>query len=191
MKEKASLTNPSAHRLYQVPKSAPASTPATRAPTSTTESSANHSAQPQDLSSSSSSLLPIIISQRDRFRTRNAELEEELRKQFQVITSLRTEVKSLQGDNLSLYEKVRYLQSYGGSSSSSRPIAIAAAARDAYPPQNGGESSRHTKVPIDLASGGGGEDKYREKYEQSVHPFEAFRGRVSMPSSYRGTIDID
>ncbi|KAH9009607.1 CASP C terminal-domain-containing protein [Lactarius hengduanensis] len=58
------------------------------------------------------SILPIVTSQRDRFRQRNAELEEELRKQFQVISELRAEIRSLQSDNLKLYEKVRYMQSY-------------------------------------------------------------------------------
>ncbi|KAJ8522451.1 hypothetical protein ONZ45_g966 [Pleurotus djamor] len=36
----------------------------------------------------------------------------ELRKQFQVISELRSEIKNLQTDNLKLYEKVRYMQSY-------------------------------------------------------------------------------
>ena len=39
------------------------------------------------------SILPIITSQRDRFRQRNAELEEELRKQFNIISELRAEVR--------------------------------------------------------------------------------------------------
>ncbi|TFY67935.1 hypothetical protein EVJ58_g1340 [Rhodofomes roseus] len=63
-------------------------------------------------SSADTSILPIVTSQRDRFRQRNAELEEELRKQFNIISELRNEVKSLQADNLKLYEKVRYMQSY-------------------------------------------------------------------------------
>ena len=37
---------------------------------------------------------------------------QELRKQFNIISDLRAEVKSLQTDNLKLYEKVRYMQSY-------------------------------------------------------------------------------
>ncbi|EGO25245.1 hypothetical protein SERLADRAFT_386862, partial [Serpula lacrymans var. lacrymans S7.9] len=46
-------------------------------------------------SSADTSILPIVTSQRDRFRQRNAELEDELRKQFQVISELRAEIKSL------------------------------------------------------------------------------------------------
>ncbi|PWN22515.1 hypothetical protein BCV69DRAFT_281500 [Microstroma glucosiphilum] len=136
------------------------------------------------------SLLPIILSQRDRFRSRNAELEEELRRHFESITSLRNEVKSLQADNLGLYEKVRYLQSWSGGATGAAGgsgRAAIAAAREAYPPVagsgNGGASSsatgerRHTKVPMNIASGSGGEDRWRSKYEESMNPFEAFRGR--------------
>lgn len=120
-----------------------------------------------------SSILPIVTSQRDRFRSRNAELEEELRKQFETISELRTEIKTLQSDNLGLYEKVRYLQSYGpagarrtGSGGDSViQIGVGAAGRTdasgAYPPPRMG----------------GSDDKYRAKYEESMNPFEAFRGR--------------
>lgn len=58
------------------------------------------------------SILPIITSQRDRFRQRNAELEDEMRKQFETISDLRGEVQSLQKENLQLYEKARYMQTY-------------------------------------------------------------------------------
>ncbi|KAG1849820.1 CASP C terminal-domain-containing protein [Suillus tomentosus] len=60
-------------------------------------------------SSADTSILPIVTSQRDRFRQRNAELEEELRKHYHTILELHTEIKSLQSDNLKLYEKVHYL----------------------------------------------------------------------------------
>ncbi|KLO05744.1 hypothetical protein SCHPADRAFT_1002727 [Schizopora paradoxa] len=103
-------------------------------------------------SSVDTSILPIVTSQRDRFRLRNAELEEELRKQFQIISDLRSEAKSLQVDNLKLYEKVRYMQSYREESSSS---ALSAARQD------------------DL-------NKYHARYEESMNPFEAFRGREAV-----------
>ena len=117
-----------------------------------------------------SSILPIVTSQRDRFRTRNAELEEELRKQFETISELRNEIKTLQADNLALYEKVRYLQSYGPSGKSG-----GVGARGEAVVHIGGASTRTD------ASGAyppaAGADKYRAKYEESMNPFEAFRGR--------------
>lgn len=125
---------------------------------------------PSSASGASTSILPIITSQRDRFRARNAELEEELRKQFATITELRTEVKTLQNDNLALYEKVRYLQAYHATSSQS----------SAYRGPGGGSQIASVSARNDTTyppSTRLGEDKYREKYEASMNPFEQFRGR--------------
>ncbi|KAF8628917.1 hypothetical protein AX15_003695 [Amanita polypyramis BW_CC] len=110
-------------------------------------------------STADTSILPIVTSQRDRFRQRNAELEDELRKQFQVISDLRAEMKSLQADNLKLYEKVRYMQSYREEAGSRPPISQL----DPLPAPSPGRSD-------DMS-------KYQTRYEQSMNPFEAFRGR--------------
>ncbi|KAG5648583.1 hypothetical protein DXG03_003194 [Asterophora parasitica] len=118
-------------------------------------------------SSADTSILPIVTSQRDRFRARNAELEDELRKQFQIISELRTEIKSLQSDNLKLYEKVRYMQSYR-EEAGARPV-----------------TSQLDPLPVPSGSGSGygrgddGMSKYQTRYEEAMNPFEAFRGRVS------------
>ncbi|CAO1621987.1 unnamed protein product [Jaminaea pallidilutea] len=139
-------------------------------PPSTKQESAASTATSSN-NSTNSSLLPIVLSQRDRFRTRNAELEEELRKQFEVISTLRNDVKGLQSDNLSLYEKVRYLQSYGSRNGGGGDFG------------NGSEDQRHhTRVPMNIATGSAtaassGEDRWKTRYEQSMNPFEAFRGR--------------
>lgn len=57
-------------------------------------------------------ILPIITSQRDRFRQRNAELEEELRRQGDVVEDLRGEVSTLRADNLKLYERLKFVHVY-------------------------------------------------------------------------------
>ena len=62
------------------------------------------------LQSDMKDLIPIVTGQRDRFRARNAELENSLRTQNHAMTELRSEIKRLQADNVSMYEKVRYLQ---------------------------------------------------------------------------------
>ncbi|KAK2464237.1 hypothetical protein APHAL10511_003694 [Amanita phalloides] len=110
-------------------------------------------------SAADTSILPIVTSQRDRFRQRNAELEDELRKQFQVISDLRTEIKSLQADNLKLYEKVRYMQSYRDEAGSRPP------------------TSQLDPLPVPSPSRADDMSKYHARYEQSMNPFEAFRGR--------------
>ncbi|EIW82884.1 hypothetical protein CONPUDRAFT_71560 [Coniophora puteana RWD-64-598 SS2] len=114
-------------------------------------------------SAADTSILPIVTSQRDRFRQRNAELEEELRKQFSIISELRTDIKSLQGDNLKLYEKVRYMQSYRDDSTTQ------------LDPLGGSSSSTGGRA----SSSRNGDDmgKWRARYEESMNPFEAFRGR--------------
>ncbi|GAA5988242.1 hypothetical protein JCM10908_002127 [Rhodotorula pacifica] len=113
-------------------------------------------AQPQPFQSSAeTSILPIITSQRDRFRQRNSELEEELRRQFNTISELRNEIKTLQADNLKLYEKVRYLQSY-------RDENFAAKQQSGF--------SNVVRGDEELI-------RYQNKYEESMNPFEAFRGR--------------
>lgn len=104
-------------------------------------------------------LLPIITGQRDRFRSRNAQLEESMRQQNQVISELRTEVKRLQTDNVSMYEKVRYLQGYSQHQRT--------------------DSTYPTYKPVEA------EEAYRVTYEASIHPFEAFRGRVCEPVFFR------
>ena len=142
-------------------------------------------------SSSDTSILPIVTNQRDRFRARNAELEEvrfrkynisllllmttpvihlqELRKQFQTVSDLRTDVRSLQQDNLKLYEKVRYMQSYREESSAG---------------PSGSVQGPSNATPLGAASGGANAradevgSRYKSMYEERMNPFEAFRGRV-------------
>ena len=60
----------------------------------------------------SSSLLPIIQAQRERYKKRNDELEVQHSNQLQQISVLQCEVKDLQADNVKLYEKIRFLQGY-------------------------------------------------------------------------------
>jgi homeobox protein cut-like len=66
-----------------------------------------------------SGILPMVTAQRDRFKKRNAELEAELQKTYQNVSSLRSEVAALQKDNLDLYEKTRYVSSYNRNPTSS------------------------------------------------------------------------
>lgn len=62
--------------------------------------------------SDESSILPIITKQRDRFREKNNELEEELRKLQNKVNDLKRQVNALKHDNEELYERGRYLASF-------------------------------------------------------------------------------
>ncbi|XP_034525851.1 protein CASP isoform X5 [Ailuropoda melanoleuca] len=65
------------------------------------------------------SLLSIISSQRERFRARNQELEAENRLAQHTIQALQSELDSLRADNIKLFEKIKFLQSYPGRSGGS------------------------------------------------------------------------
>ena len=67
-------------------------------------------------SSTESSLLPIVEAQRERLRLRNEELESLSLSQQHQLTTLTSQVESLQQDNVKLYEKIRFLQSCGATS---------------------------------------------------------------------------
>ncbi|XP_075052839.1 protein CASP isoform X6 [Mixophyes fleayi] len=60
------------------------------------------------------SLLSIISSQRERFRARNQELEGENRMMHHTMRALQSELDTLRADNIKLYEKIKFLQSYPG-----------------------------------------------------------------------------
>ncbi|XP_076210956.1 protein CASP isoform X5 [Aptenodytes patagonicus] len=60
------------------------------------------------------SLLSIISSQRERFRARNQELEGENRMMQHTVHALQSELDNLRADNIKLYEKIKFLQSYPG-----------------------------------------------------------------------------
>ncbi|XP_042153634.1 protein CASP-like isoform X4 [Oncorhynchus tshawytscha] len=60
------------------------------------------------------SLLSFISSQRERFHSHNQELEAESRSMQVTMQALQSELDSLHADNINLYEKIKFLQSYPG-----------------------------------------------------------------------------
>ena len=95
------------------------------------------------------SLLSIVTSQRERFKQRNIELEsvsqiallkrkqqnfykclvfivlpQENQQQKQSINVLQREMDTLRGDNVKLYEKIRFLQTYQGNVSYCYPMLL-------------------------------------------------------------------
>jgi homeobox protein cut-like len=119
-----------------------------------------------------SGMLPMITAQRDRYKNKNADLELQLQKSHSTIQSLRSEISSLQKDNLNLYEKTRYVSTYARGS---HATASSASAYSATAPA-------HTAIAIDdgvESSGGGLDQRYRPAYEANISPFAAFRSRES------------
>lgn len=115
-----------------------------------------------------SGILPMVTAQRDRFKKKIGELEQELQKQYQTVSTLRSEVSSLQKDNLNLYEKTRYVSTYN---------------RGAQPTTSGsayGSNPNPSTIQVSSdTSSGLSLDRYRSTYESNISPFAAFRGRES------------
>lgn len=100
-----------------------------------------------ELSGNQSTLLPIVTKQRDRFRSRNMDLEKQLRQGNSEKGKLKLEISKLKGDNRKLYERIRYLQSYNNNNA---PV-------------------NQSTEGIDV------ESQYSRVYDESLHPMANFR----------------
>jgi homeobox protein cut-like len=115
-----------------------------------------------------SGILPMITAQRDRFKKRNTQLENELSESHRTVSSLRQEIASLQKDNLNLYEKTRYVSTYNRAG----PTSSSASSYATNPNPSTVQMSSTTSSGLAL-------DRYRSAYESNISPFAAFRGRES------------
>lgn len=107
------------------------------------------------------SMLDIVAGQRDRFRARTMELEEDNRKLMERIEKLTSDLDSLKSDNVRLYEKIRFVQSYRQSSGS---VGSASISVEVAPP--------------DVDDGNGSFlGKYRSMYEDMMNPYTIFNRR--------------
>lgn len=113
-----------------------------------------------------SGILPMVTAQRDRFKKRNSELEKELSKTYETVTSLRSEIASLQKDNLNLYERSRYVSTFYRAPSTSA---------SAYAP-----SPNPSTIEMGETSTQSPNERYKAAYESHISPFAAFRGLESM-----------
>lgn len=115
-----------------------------------------------------SGILPMITAQRDRFKKRNSELENELSESHRTVSSLRQEISALQKDNLNLYEKTRYISTYNRG-----PTASSASSYTTNP------NPSTVQISSSSTSSGHALNRYRSAYESNISPFAAFRGRES------------
>ncbi|KAI9258575.1 CASP C terminal-domain-containing protein [Helicostylum pulchrum] len=101
------------------------------------------------------SILPIVMNQRDRFRQRNAELEERTKVLETTLQDTRTEVQNLKADNLKLFERLKF----------NRSVAVSMDAADPSTPTRSFKKSNKSDDPS---------DKYGKLYEESMNPFTQF-----------------
>jgi len=111
---------------------------------------ANRGSAKGNKSTDDSTVLQIVCSQRDRFKARIMELEKENREFLQRLESKNGEINALRNDNIKLYEKIKYLQSYGSFS------------------QGRGSDLEANRREDEL------DTKYSKLYEDSVNPFLIF-----------------
>ncbi|CAN6479979.1 unnamed protein product [Victoria cruziana] len=101
------------------------------------------------------SMLQVICSQRDRFRKRLQESEEEVRQLKEKIRSLSSELEKTKSDNVKLYGKIRYVQDY----TQEKPVS---------------RGSKKRGEDIESGFSSDVELKYKKMYEEDINPFVAF-----------------
>ena len=112
------------------------------------------------------SILQIVSSQRERFRQRVQELEEHSHVQSQTIQMMSSDMEQLRTDNVKLYEKIKFLQSYNGQISTDTRLNIG------RPNNSFGNAGFASTNYEDLAS-----RKYAGQYEEQLDPFAKFSQR--------------
>ncbi|KAG0476421.1 hypothetical protein HPP92_013262 [Vanilla planifolia] len=102
-----------------------------------------------------SSMLKVICNQRDRFRARLREAEEEVRLLKEKLSLVKDELEKTKADNVKLYGKIRYVQDFNQEKLVSRGPK---------------------KYVEDVESGFSSdvESKYKKMYEDDLNPFAAF-----------------
>ncbi|PXF42004.1 Protein CASP [Gracilariopsis chorda] len=113
------------------------------------------------------SMLDIVAGQRDRFRARTMELEEDNRKLMERIEKLTSDLDSLKSDNVRLYENIRFLQSYQQSGGNLGKASNSVRSTDSHQAISIGDDE-------DSRSFLG---KYRSMYEDMVNPYTIFNRR--------------
>ncbi|KAK1770626.1 CASP C terminal-domain-containing protein [Phialemonium atrogriseum] len=141
-------------------------------PTSSIISGFNPRDSPAEPMGGGSGILPMITAQRDRFKKRNAELEQGLSESHRTVSQLRQEIAALQKDNLNLYEKTRYVSTYNRAAGGGGPASTSTSSSSAY-------ASNPNPSTVSMGGPGIALDRYRKAYESNISPFAAFRGRES------------
>eukprot|EP01090_Pellita_catalonica_P020016 TRINITY_DN6971_c0_g3_i1.p1 TRINITY_DN6971_c0_g3~~TRINITY_DN6971_c0_g3_i1.p1 ORF type:complete len:323 (-),score=70.04 TRINITY_DN6971_c0_g3_i1:156-1028(-) len=96
------------------------------------------------------SMIDIVCSQRDRFKAHNLQLEDANLKMQMAVSEMVEEIQKLKSDNVELYAKIQYLQSY----------------------------KQYNKGDVENRNSNAHELKYKKLYENSVNPFNDFNKKV-------------
>lgn len=137
--------------------------------------------QQQETQKEDKTILPIVIQQRDRFRQRNAELEQKSRGLERQLDDVRADMDRLQQDNLNLYERLKFVhvwkeeQQQRGATVSLPPPSPLKQHPLILSLSLSILQNRSTSIQMaDLSSDGVAEDKYGKLYEENMNPFAQF-----------------
>ncbi|TMW63170.1 hypothetical protein Poli38472_002111 [Pythium oligandrum] len=108
-----------------------------------------------------SKMFEIVRGQRDRFRDRMKELQTEKNKIEELVNTYKSQVARLEHDNMQLYQKIRYVESYRGKGPSNMRVAPGSSMSDL---EGGSATSSVTEV----------ESRYKSMYEEKMNPFQQF-----------------
>ncbi|CAH8856507.1 unnamed protein product [Trichobilharzia szidati] len=121
------------------------------------------------------SLLHIVQNQRDRFRIRAEELEQNEVSLRQQLVSLQSEIESVRMDNVKLYEKIRFLHSYGTSPTTQTQTVRIHSSQQQPPQQNYSPPTPSPSYPSNnVDSNDPTVIKYSQVYEAQLNPFNQF-----------------
>eukprot|EP00727_Mastigamoeba_balamuthi_P005585 m51a1_g1646 Cytohesin-associated scaffolding protein (654) ;mRNA; r:335220-337954 len=105
--------------------------------------------------SSAAAVLEIVCGQRDRFRDKITELEADKAHMSEQLERADADIRALRADNLKLYERVKYLQSYDEIRTT-------------------GLRTRYEAPRVPALDDEELESKYGQMYEEAVNPFAVF-----------------
>eukprot|EP01006_Ploeotia_vitrea_P031938 TRINITY_DN64219_c0_g2_i1.p1 TRINITY_DN64219_c0_g2~~TRINITY_DN64219_c0_g2_i1.p1 ORF type:complete len:642 (-),score=58.94 TRINITY_DN64219_c0_g2_i1:612-2537(-) len=115
-----------------------------------------HSSSGSSTTGGNTELYKIVANQRDRFKKRMRELEDEKNQLEQRLRGSLTHLKELENDNLSLYGKMRYLEHYASEKTGNRMPVVRGNGYDIEDTEYG---------------------RYKRVYEDSINPFNEFHAK--------------
>lgn len=142
----------------------------------TNKDSERENTEPITLTNNDKSIVPILTSQRDRFRTKVHDLELELEKHSNIESDLRQQVSQLRDDNMKLYERMRYESNFGSNSINknfSGPSSPTSPIEGFKSRESEGRKSSGSRGDISIELGDI-TSRYHNAYEGKLDPFRRF-----------------
>ncbi|KAF2069865.1 hypothetical protein CYY_008818 [Polysphondylium violaceum] len=123
-------------------------------------------------------MLDIVTSQRDRLKLQVKDLEVEKSKLLKEVEKNTMEISSLKNDNIKLYEKIRFLQSYDKNRTNSNKRNNIDKNFDIESGLNNNSNNNNNDFNNNSGSNNSNnnynEEKYGKLYEESINPFLSF-----------------